>query len=155
MDSKVPPPLREKIKSWIREQACRFVERYLGCEQVNGSSSNPALNVLQRLCAATARLGLQLDGGLECLLEICSIVCHSDASSFEIQHSGLVRQLLLYLTSDCERHAVPRHARLRRFLHVFFGCPVSRRGSRGPVCEPGGGVWVCCGYRSVFGLWTD
>ncbi|XP_035278065.1 E3 ubiquitin-protein ligase TRIP12-like [Anguilla anguilla] len=137
---------REKIRAWVREQACRFVDRYLGCEQLNGSSSGgvgggvgcggPALSVLQQLCAATARLGLQLDGGLECLLEICAILCHSDASSFEIQHSGLVRQLLLYLTSDCERHAVRRPLRLRRFLHVFFGCPV-------PGTEPPGRLDPC------------
>ncbi|KAG5847727.1 hypothetical protein ANANG_G00129290 [Anguilla anguilla] len=139
-----PSRMAGKIRAWVREQACRFVDRYLGCEQLNGSSSGrrrlrrPALSVLQQLCAATARLGLQLDGGLECLLEICAILCHSDASSFEIQHSGLVRQLLLYLTSDCERHAVRRPLRLRRFLHVLR---VPGSGHRAPgrldPCESG------------------
>ncbi|KAJ7995189.1 hypothetical protein DPEC_G00241970 [Dallia pectoralis] len=113
---------RDKIKAWIKEQACKFVERYFNTENVD--CSNPALNVLQRLCSATEQLSLQLDGGVECLVEICSIVSESDVSSFEIQHSGLVKQLLLYLTSSSEHDIVSRDVRLKRFLHVFYGCPI-------------------------------
>ncbi|EPY82322.1 hypothetical protein CB1_000661013, partial [Camelus ferus] len=51
---------REKIKGWIKEQAHKFVERYFSSENMDGS--NPALNVLQRLCAAAQQLGLQLPG---------------------------------------------------------------------------------------------
>ncbi|XP_021170448.2 E3 ubiquitin-protein ligase TRIP12 isoform X8 [Fundulus heteroclitus] len=113
---------RDKIKAWIKEQASKFVERYFNSENVDGS--NPALNVLQRLCTATEQLNLQVDGGLECLLEISNIVSESDVSSFEIQHSGLVKQLLLYLTSNTDRDLLSRDVRLRRFLNVFAGCPV-------------------------------
>ncbi|KAM3874791.1 LOW QUALITY PROTEIN: E3 ubiquitin-protein ligase TRIP12 [Diretmus argenteus] len=120
---------RDKIKAWIKEQASKFVERYFNAENVDGS--NPALNVLQRLCTATEQLNLQVDGGVECLVEISSIVSESDVSSFEIQHSGLVKQLLLYLTSNTDRDLVSRDVRLKRFLHVFFGCPV-------PGMEPAG-----------------
>lgn len=70
-------------------------------------------------------LTLQVDGGAECLVEIRSIVSESDVSSFEIQHSGFVKQLLLYLTSKSEKDAVTRDIRLKRFLHVFFSSPVS------------------------------
>lgn len=49
---------REKIKGWIKEQAHKFVERYFSSENMDGS--NPALNVLQRLCAATELLNLQV-----------------------------------------------------------------------------------------------
>ncbi|XP_066136022.1 E3 ubiquitin-protein ligase TRIP12 isoform X11 [Saccopteryx bilineata] len=113
---------REKIKGWIKEQAHKFVERYFSSENMDGS--NPALNVLQRLCAATEQLSLQVDGGAECLVEIRSIVSESDVSSFEIQHSGFVKQLLLYLTSKSEKDAVTREIRLKRFLHVFFSSPL-------------------------------
>ncbi|XP_075386284.1 E3 ubiquitin-protein ligase TRIP12 isoform X6 [Tenrec ecaudatus] len=113
---------REKIKGWIKEQAHKFVERYFSSENMDGS--NPALNVLQRLCAATEQLNLQVDGGAECLVEIRSIVSESDVSSFEIQHSGFVKQLLLYLTSKSEKDAVSREIRLKRFLHVFFASPL-------------------------------
>ncbi|NXP53279.1 TRIPC ligase, partial [Heliornis fulica] len=113
---------REKIKGWIKEQAHKFVERYFSSENMDGS--NPALNVLQRLCTATEQLNLQVDGGTECLVEIRSIVSESDVSSFEIQHSGFVKQLLLYLTSKSERDAVSRDIRLKRFLHVFFSSPL-------------------------------
>ncbi|KAH0624032.1 hypothetical protein JD844_007332 [Phrynosoma platyrhinos] len=113
---------REKIKGWIKEQAHKFVERYFSSENMDGS--NPALNVLQRLCAATEQLNLQVDGGVECLLEIRSIVSESDVSSFEIQHSGFMKQLLLYLTSNSEKDAVSRDVRLKRFLHVFFSSPL-------------------------------
>ncbi|NXE33324.1 TRIPC ligase, partial [Ptilorrhoa leucosticta] len=113
---------REKIKGWIKEQAHKFVEHYFSSENMDGS--NPALNVLQRLCTATEQLNLQVDGGTECLLEIRSIVSESDVSSFEIQHSGFVKQLLLYLTSKSEKDAVSRDIRLKRFLHVFFSSPL-------------------------------
>ncbi|XP_032081270.1 E3 ubiquitin-protein ligase TRIP12 isoform X3 [Thamnophis elegans] len=113
---------REKIKSWIKEQAHKFVERYFSSENMDGS--NPALNVLQRLCTATEQLNLQADGGVECLVEIRSIVSESDVSSFEIQHSGFMKQLLLYLTSKGEKDAVSRDVRLKRFLHVFFSSPL-------------------------------
>ncbi|POI29950.1 hypothetical protein CIB84_006300, partial [Bambusicola thoracicus] len=65
-----------------------------------------------------------VDGGTECLVEIRSIVSESDVSSFEIQHSGFVKQLLLYLTSKSEKDAVSRDIRLKRFLHVFFSSPL-------------------------------
>ncbi|XP_029301947.1 E3 ubiquitin-protein ligase TRIP12 isoform X3 [Cottoperca gobio] len=113
---------RDKIKAWIKEQASKFVERYFNSENVDGS--NPALNVLQRLCTATEQLNLQVDGGMECLAEISTIVSESDVSSFEIQHSGLVKQLLVYLTSSTDRDLLSRDVRLKRFLHVFTGCPV-------------------------------
>ncbi|XP_030237247.1 E3 ubiquitin-protein ligase TRIP12 isoform X5 [Gadus morhua] len=118
---------RDKIKAWIKETACKFVERYFNSENVD--CSNPALNVLQRLCAATEQLNMQVDGGVECLLEISGIVSESDVSSFEIQHSGLVKQLLLYLTSNTDRDVVGRDlvgrdVRLKRFLNVFYGCPL-------------------------------
>uniref|UniRef100_A0A671LMX5 E3 ubiquitin-protein ligase n=2 Tax=Sinocyclocheilus anshuiensis TaxID=1608454 RepID=A0A671LMX5_9TELE len=113
---------RDKIKAWIKEQASKFVERYFNSESVD--RSNPALNVLQRLCTATEQLNLQVDSGVECLEEISSIVSESDVSSFEIQHSGLVKQLLLYLTSNSERDTISRDERIKRFLHVFFGCPI-------------------------------
>ena len=61
---------------------------------------------------------------MECLLEISSIVSESDVSSFEIQHSGLVKQLLVYLASNTDRDLLSRDVRLKRFLHVFTGCPV-------------------------------
>lgn len=61
---------------------------------------------------------------MECLVEISSIVSESDVSSFEIQHSGLVKQLLVYLTANTDRELLSRDVRLKRFLHVFSGCPV-------------------------------
>lgn len=66
----------------------------------------------------------QVDEGVECLVEISGIVSESDVSSFEIQHSGLVKQLLLYLSSSGERSIVSRDQRIKRFLHIFCGCPV-------------------------------
>ncbi|TNN01480.1 hypothetical protein fugu_010862 [Takifugu bimaculatus] len=105
-------PQGDKIKAWIKEQASKFVERYFNSENIDGS--NPALNVLQRLCTATEQLNIQVDGGMECLVEISSIVSESDVSSFEIQHSGLVKQLLVYLTSSSDRDLLSRDVRLKR-----------------------------------------
>lgn len=57
---------RDKIKAWIKEQASKFVERYFNSENVDGS--NPALNVLQRLCTATEQLNIQVNLTQECSL---------------------------------------------------------------------------------------
>lgn len=79
-----------------------------------------------------------MDGGAECLVEIRSIVSESDVSSFEIQHSGFVKQLLLYLTSKSEKDTVSREIRLKRFLHVFFSSPVSSLLMLMLLCHPVG-----------------
>lgn len=65
---------RDKIKAWIKEQASKFVERYFNSENVDGS--NPALNVLQRLCTATEQLNIQV---------ICSLN-HSDIWKLQDEH---------------------------------------------------------------------
>lgn len=65
---------RDKIKAWIKEQASKFVERYFNSENVDGS--NPALNVLQRLCTATEQLNIQV---------ICSLN-HSDICKLQDEH---------------------------------------------------------------------
>lgn len=66
---------RDKIKAWIKEQASKFVERYFNSENVDGS--NPALNVLQRLCTATEQLNIQV---------ICSLN-HSDICKLQDEHN--------------------------------------------------------------------
>ena len=62
-----------------------------------------------------------------CLREISAIVSDSDVSSFEIIHSGLISKLITYLTEPTLTHNQRscRNDRLRIFLHVFAGCPVS------------------------------
>ncbi|KAM4042651.1 E3 ubiquitin-protein ligase TRIP12-like isoform 1-T2 [Anomaloglossus baeobatrachus] len=112
----------KQTQGWIKQQAHKCVQRYFSSENMDGS--NPALNVLQRLCSATEQLNLQVDGGVECLVEIRSLVSEWDVSGFEILHSDFVKQLLLYLTSKSEKDAVSRDMRLKRFLHVFFGSPL-------------------------------
>ncbi|XP_071085244.1 E3 ubiquitin-protein ligase TRIP12-like isoform X2 [Haliotis cracherodii] len=111
---------REKVRAWIKEQATKFLEKYFSTEAPGGS--HPALNVLNRLCTATEQLSLDNDESLSALKEISSIMKESDVSPFEIIHSGLVKKLLMYLTSTSG--SVPRDLRIRLFLHVFLGCPL-------------------------------
>jgi hypothetical protein len=49
----------------------------------------------------------------------------SDISPFEVNHSGLIRAILQYVTQPDSAVMGPRDQRLRTFLHVFAGCPVS------------------------------
>lgn len=113
------PCNKEKVKSWVKEQASRFLEQYFGTE--TQGSSHPALNILNRLCTATDHLTVEDDCGIDCLKEIANIMKDSDVSPFEIIHSGLVQKLLQYLTSTTGD--VPRDVRIRRFLHIFLNCP--------------------------------
>jgi len=58
------------------------------------------------------------------LEELRSIVMESDISPFEVNHSGLIRAILQYITQPDIAVMGPRDQRLRTFLHVFAGCPV-------------------------------
>lgn len=48
----------------------------------------------------------------------------SDISPFEVNHSGLIRSLTIYLT-ETTLGLDHRNERLRKFLHIFAGYPVS------------------------------
>lgn len=48
----------------------------------------------------------------------------SDISPFEVNHSGLIKSLTVYLT-EITLGLDYRRERLRKFLHVFSGYPVS------------------------------
>lgn len=48
----------------------------------------------------------------------------SDISPFEVNHSGLIKSLTVYLT-EITLGLEHRSERLRKFLHVFAGYPVS------------------------------
>lgn len=117
---------REKIKAWIKEQAQKFDEEFFSVE--HPGLPHPAMNVLNRLTAAVGQLETLGDCSLKALFDICSVVMDSDISSFEVIHSGLVKKLLLYLTTS-QDGSVPfgntaRDDRLRAFLHVFMGTPL-------------------------------
>lgn len=110
---------KEKVKTWVKEQATRFLEQYFSTE--TQGTSHPALNILNKLCTATNNLTIEEDCGIDCLKEVANIMKDSDVSPFEIIHSGLVKKLLQYLTSTTGD--VPRDVRIRRFLHIFLNCP--------------------------------
>ncbi|KAK7869881.1 hypothetical protein R5R35_006684 [Gryllus longicercus] len=112
---------KEKARTWVREQALLFVEAYSGSE-TNGPP-HPAMNVLSRLTQAIHRLQNQPEESLEALKELRTIVIESDISPFEVNHSGLIRALLQYVTAESATSG-SRDQRLRSFLHVFAGCPL-------------------------------
>ncbi|XP_049857305.1 E3 ubiquitin-protein ligase TRIP12 isoform X2 [Schistocerca gregaria] len=112
---------KEKARTWIREQAQHFIQIYSGHE-VSGPA-HPAMNVLARLTQAITKLQSQPNESLGALQELRSIVIESDISPFEVNHSGLIRALLQYLTKE-DSPVDSREQRLRTFLHVFAGCPL-------------------------------
>lgn len=61
---------------------------------------------------------------INALLELKEIVLTSDISPFEVNHSGLIKSLTVYLT-EFTLGLEHRSERLRKFLHVFAGYPVS------------------------------
>ncbi|KAK6633232.1 hypothetical protein RUM44_003833 [Polyplax serrata] len=116
---------KEKVRSWIRETASKFIETYFSEEVM---SQLPAADVLYKLT--------QLIGKMQCpdlknkklpaLKELCTILKESDISPFEMNHSGLVEVLLGFLTNENEGG---RENCIRAFLHVFAGCPLEPNGS--------------------------
>lgn len=141
---------RERARQWVREQAIDFVKRYTeqearrskareseggqsgagaasGSVGAGGASSTSATSlasttVLERLSSILLKLNGSYHDCLDALLELKNILLESDISPFEVNHSGLIKAMLNYMTS--ETGLVERDARLRSFMHVFAGLPL-------------------------------
>ncbi|XP_044313079.1 E3 ubiquitin-protein ligase TRIP12 isoform X6 [Drosophila rhopaloa] len=138
---------RERARQWVREQAIDFVKRYTeqearrskaasesGATQTGSSgvglsstgstplSTAGSTNVLERLSSILFKLNGSYHDCLDALLELKTILLESDISPFEVNHSGLIKAMLNYMTS--ESGLVERDARLRSFMHVFAGLPL-------------------------------
>ncbi|XP_065722122.2 E3 ubiquitin-protein ligase TRIP12 isoform X8 [Drosophila suzukii] len=138
---------RERARQWVREQAVDFVKRYTeqearrsktapesGSTQSGSSgagisstanttlSTAGSTNVLERLSSILFKLNGSYHDCLDALLELKTILLESDISPFEVNHSGLIKAMLNYMTS--ETGLVERDARLRSFMHVFAGLPL-------------------------------
>ena len=109
---------REKARQWIRDQAIMFVKRY----HESSGPAHPALTILARLTAAIQKLDGSYDNCLKALEELRNILLESDISPFEVNHSGLIKSMLGYMTN--ENGNVSRNDRLRSFLYVFAGLPL-------------------------------
>ncbi|XP_065214939.1 E3 ubiquitin-protein ligase TRIP12 isoform X3 [Planococcus citri] len=118
---------REKAKIWIRERAAIFMNLYntkLNSSTTVESGFHPATSILTQLIAAIKKLAKEPADGIPPLLDLKEIVLSSDISSFEVNHSGMVDALLMYLTRLDDQFAnVDRNQRLRNFIHVFASCP--------------------------------
>ncbi|XP_004537340.1 uncharacterized protein LOC101452566 isoform X2 [Ceratitis capitata] len=122
---------REKARQWVREQSISFVKRHAEQENAicdggaSGSSSTATsggTNVLQRLSTIIFKLNGSFQDCLDALLELKTILLESDISPFEVNHSGLIKSMLNFMT--CEDGIVDRDSRLRSFMHVFAGLPL-------------------------------
>lgn len=115
---------REKARQWIREQAISFIKRY-GSQETKTSTAaegSATTNVLQRLASVIAKLSGSFPDVLEALFELKTILLESDISPFEVNHSGLIKAMLNFMTS--EEGIVDRDGRLRAFMHVLAGLPL-------------------------------
>ncbi|XP_070496016.1 E3 ubiquitin-protein ligase TRIP12 isoform X2 [Chironomus tepperi] len=110
---------REKARQWIRDQSISFAKRYSDHES---SSTHPALSILARLTAAIQKLDGSYDNCLKALEELRNILIESDISPFEVNHSGLIKAMLNFMTN--ENGNVSRNDRLRLFLNVFANLPL-------------------------------
>ncbi|CRK99378.1 CLUMA_CG012674, isoform A [Clunio marinus] len=108
---------REKARQWIRDQSILFVKRYH-----ESSGVHPALTILERLKTAIQKLNGSYDHCLRALEELRNILMESDISPFEVNHSGLIKAMLNYMTN--ENGNVSRNDRLRSFLNVFTALPL-------------------------------
>lgn len=108
---------REKARQWIRDHAVTFKKKYDGEHDV---ATEPT--VLVRLSAVIQKLTGNLESCVEALNDLKQILLISDISPFEFNHSGLIRSILKYMTS--EQEIVEREDRLRAFLNVFAALPL-------------------------------
>jgi E3 ubiquitin-protein ligase TRIP12 len=110
---------REKARQWIRDQSISFVKRYADHES---SNTHPALSILSRLTAAIQKFDGSYENCLRALEELRNILLESDISPFEVNHSGLIKAMLNFMTN--ENGNVSRNDRLRLFLNVFANLPL-------------------------------
>lgn len=108
---------REKARQWIRDQSISFVNRY--SEHENAGTQHPALSILSRLTCAIQKLDGNSNDCLLALQELRNILIESDISPFEVNHSGLIKAMISFMSNDAG--SVTRDDRLRAFLHVFAG----------------------------------
>uniref|UniRef100_A0A1A9UR52 E3 ubiquitin-protein ligase n=1 Tax=Glossina austeni TaxID=7395 RepID=A0A1A9UR52_GLOAU len=117
---------REKARQWVREQAINFIKRYASQDscKIAGSveGSRNSANVLQSLTSVIDKLCGSPTNCLDALMELKTILLESDISPFEVNHSGLIKAMLNYMTA--EEGLVEREVRLRSFMHVFAGLPL-------------------------------
>ncbi|CAH1114025.1 unnamed protein product [Psylliodes chrysocephalus] len=107
---------REKTRSWIREQASKFIDIYSSTDD----EPHPATTVITRLKQAIDKLSTT--SCREALLDLREILMESDISPFEVNYSGLIKALLSYLADI--NGPFDREQRLRILLNVFAGCPI-------------------------------
>lgn len=112
---------REKARQWIRDQSIQFAKRYSDQEASSGGQ-HPAVSILSRLKNAIQRLDGGFNDCLFALQELRNILIESDISPFEVNHSGLIKAMISFMTA--ENAIVNRDDRLRAFLHVFAGLPL-------------------------------
>lgn len=112
---------REKARQWIRDQSIQFAKRYSDAEHASGQQ-HPAVSILSRLKNAIQRLDGDFNDCLFALQELRNILIESDISPFEVNHSGLIKAMINFMTA--ENAIVNRDDRLRAFLHVFAGLPL-------------------------------
>ena len=114
---------REKARQWIRDQSILFVKQYTDHEATG--AQHPALSILARLTGAIQFLDGNSDDCLFALQELRNILIESDISPFEVNHSGLIKAMLNFMTNDLGN--VARNDRLRSFLHVFATLPLDAK----------------------------
>ncbi|XP_044752969.1 E3 ubiquitin-protein ligase TRIP12 isoform X2 [Coccinella septempunctata] len=107
---------KEKTRSWIRDQATKFIDTYSGSED----DQHPATTVLTRLKHAIEKL--PTIKCREALEELRDILMESDISPFEVNYSGLIKALLSYIADPYG--PIDRDQRLRVLLNVFSNCPL-------------------------------
>lgn len=112
---------REKARQWIRDHAIAFNTKFGDPEHANNEPT-----VLARLSFVIQKLNGDLDTCVEALEELKQILLVSDISPFEFNHSGLIKAILKYMTAN--QGPVHRDDRLRAFLNVFAGLPLSSNG---------------------------
>ncbi|XP_031638245.1 E3 ubiquitin-protein ligase TRIP12 isoform X2 [Contarinia nasturtii] len=117
---------REKARQWIREHAVEFNKHYDGESDL---ASEPT--VLVRLTTVIQNLNGNLESCVDALNDLKHILLISDISPFEFNHSGLIRSMLKFMTS--EQEAVHRDDRLRAFLNVFTGLPLNTTNVSGSI----------------------
>lgn len=113
-----------RLQEYAYNEARQICLKYTGEKAVKYGVC-PSSNVLNSLSKIAKQLSLQNhDVGCEPLNTLLKILIEKEISAFQLNHSGIISALNIYLIDDSNKMVPPRKLRLRRFAAIFMSLTV-------------------------------
>lgn len=114
----------EKLEAFIHTESLNLTNNY---GEDRNSNSLTSMHSLVRIAELLGKEST--DVGLKPLHDLRDVLLTCELSAFQINYSGIISSLIVYLTEDGGKLQPPRLERLRRFASIFMLLNVSCLGN--------------------------